>query len=208
MLVQRLRILSTSNRSSDCQSSLNEIINRSLAFGDFELSRFVYGRTITQKTFAIPFDEHLGLPPQSYSLLLESWMTQLATSEPIHEGMDKLRRIFGISVAVDNAERILDRVGANTEYFQDNLPPVEVTTKKELHVPQASSMATICGYLERNANKMQYNEYLAKGYPISSGFIEGACRHVVKDRRERSGMRWSVPGAQKNCNHAKLGKTA
>ncbi len=47
---------------------------------------------------------------------------------------------------------------------------------------------------------MAYNEYLAAGYPIASEVIEGACRHVVKDRMERSGMRWILDGA-----HAMLG---
>jgi hypothetical protein len=42
---------------------------------------------------------------------------------------------------------------------------------------------------------MKYDEYLAKGYPVGSGVVEGACRHVVKDRMEQSGMRWSVEGA-------------
>ena len=37
---------------------------------------------------------------------------------------------------------------------------------------------------------MRYGEYLAAGYPIASGVIEGACRHLVKDRMERTGMRW------------------
>jgi len=37
---------------------------------------------------------------------------------------------------------------------------------------------------------------LAAGYPIGSGVIEGACRHLVKDRMERSGMRWIPSGAQ------------
>jgi hypothetical protein len=32
--------------------------------------------------------------------------------------------------------------------------------------------------------------------PIGTGVIEGACRHLVKDRFELSGMRWSVPGAE------------
>jgi hypothetical protein len=36
---------------------------------------------------------------------------------------------------------------------------------------------------------------LAAGYPIGSGVIEGACRHLVKDRMERSGMRWTIEGA-------------
>jgi len=57
-------------------------------------------------------------------------------------------------------------------------------------------MQRICTFLERNADKMKYNQYLALGYPIATGFIEGACRHVIKDRMERSGMRWSVQGAQ------------
>ena len=43
---------------------------------------------------------------------------------------------------------------------------------------------------------MKYNEYLAAGYPIATGVIEGACRHFVKDRMERAGMRWSIGGAQ------------
>lgn len=52
------------------------------------------------------------------------------------------------------------------------------------------------GYFERNRQHMRYNEYLAAGYPIGSGVAEGACRHLVKDRLERTGMRWTVTGAQ------------
>ena len=44
---------------------------------------------------------------------------------------------------------------------------------------------------------MKYDEYLAKGYPIGSGVIEGACRSFVKDRMELAGMRWSEIGAEK-----------
>ncbi len=43
---------------------------------------------------------------------------------------------------------------------------------------------------------MHYDKYLEKGYPIASGVIEGACRHFVKDRMERAGMRWTIKGAQ------------
>jgi hypothetical protein len=38
--------------------------------------------------------------------------------------------------------------------------------------------------------------YLQHGFPIASGVIEGACRCVVKDRMERSGMRWILSGAR------------
>lgn len=51
-------------------------------------------------------------------------------------------------------------------------------------------------YLENNREHMKYDEYLAAGYPIGSGVAEGACRHLVKDRLECTGMRWTVNGAQ------------
>jgi hypothetical protein len=53
-----------------------------------------------------------------------------------------------------------------------------------------------CQFLSKNKHRMRYDEYLRAGYPIASGVIEGACRHVIKDRMERAGMRWEVPGAQ------------
>jgi hypothetical protein len=51
-------------------------------------------------------------------------------------------------------------------------------------------------YLANNREHMRYDEYLRAGYPIGSGVAEGACRHLVKDRMEQTGMRWTVEGAQ------------
>ncbi|EQD72776.1 hypothetical protein B1B_03569, partial [mine drainage metagenome] len=34
------------------------------------------------------------------------------------------------------------------------------------------------------------------GWPIASGVIEGAVRHVVRDRMDVTGARWSVDGAE------------
>jgi hypothetical protein len=45
-------------------------------------------------------------------------------------------------------------------------------------------------YFERQQERMRYPEYLRRGYPIGSGAVEGACKHVVADRFGRSGMRW------------------
>jgi hypothetical protein len=52
------------------------------------------------------------------------------------------------------------------------------------------------GYYERNAPYMHYAAYLAAGWPIGTGVVEGACRHLVKDRLEQAGMRWTRSGAQ------------
>jgi hypothetical protein len=58
------------------------------------------------------------------------------------------------------------------------------------------ALGRICGYLRKNRGRMRYDEYLRAGYPIASGVIEGACRHLVKDRMERAGMHWTPEGAQ------------
>jgi hypothetical protein len=59
----------------------------------------------------------------------------------------------------------------------------------------AKRLKKLCAFLEKNLHRMKYDEYLKAGYPIATGVIEGACRHVIKDRMERAGMRWKVPGA-------------
>jgi hypothetical protein len=51
-------------------------------------------------------------------------------------------------------------------------------------------------YFAERCEYMKYDEYLAAGYPIGSGVVEGACRHLVKDRMEQTGMRWRIAGAQ------------
>ena len=43
---------------------------------------------------------------------------------------------------------------------------------------------------------MEYDYYLDVGYPIGSGVVEGACRHLVRDRMELTGMRQRTDGAQ------------
>lgn len=69
-------------------------------------------------------------------------------------------------------------------------------TRRGLKGERLEKLNKACAYLHNNAHRMRYDEYLAAGYPIASGVIEGACRHVVKDRMERSGMRWTRTGAQ------------
>jgi hypothetical protein len=47
-----------------------------------------------------------------------------------------------------------------------------------------------------NREFLHYDRYLAAGWPIATGVIEGACRHLVKDRMEITGARWSLDGAE------------
>jgi hypothetical protein len=72
----------------------------------------------------------------------------------------------------------------------------QMASKRKLRGKARQEVETVCGYLAKNAHRMKYDDYLRAGYPIASGVIEGACRHFVKDRMERSGMRWRLSGAQ------------
>ncbi len=51
-------------------------------------------------------------------------------------------------------------------------------------------------YLANHVPYLNYPAYLAKGYPIATGVIEGACRHLVKDRMEITGARWGLEGGE------------
>jgi len=373
-------------------------------FGKFDLERFSYGTRQSQAHQAVPFDEHLGLPKTHASLLLESWVGQLSTSESFHEACSKLQRILKIIVHVDSAEGMVDRLGKAAASVLASQPPIDVvseaevliqtsdnkgivmrnefpaapkepvgapakthgpkpntkrmacmagvytidrnprtpeqildllfhtedapplqgspprpanpryyarlsmldakgkqigksseeqaqqwmtantiarrtkgqtlvamhdgqkslweqekdyqqgwnkieildllhlipriwsaakilapdsvekfvkeklltilmggigiilmgfrrmTTTRKLSKSQKEAMRTIINYLETNKSRMKYGEYLAAGLPIATGFIEGACRHVIKDRLERTGMRWTRVGAQSMLN--------
>jgi hypothetical protein len=67
---------------------------------------------------------------------------------------------------------------------------------RKLKGSKKKTLARVCRYLWNNRSRMRYDEYLRQGYPIASGVIEGACRHLVKDRLERAGMHWTLEGAQ------------
>ena len=65
-------------------------------------------------------------------------------------------------------------------------------TKRDLKGKPAQKVRNAATYLYRNRPYMRYDEYLAQGLPIASGVVEGACKTLIKDRMERSGMRWGV----------------
>ena len=69
-------------------------------------------------------------------------------------------------------------------------------TKRRLFGPKRKTLYGVADYLYRNRARMRYNEYLSHGWPIASGPVEGACKNLIKDRMERSGMRWTEEMAE------------
>jgi len=84
-------------------------------------------------------------------------------------------------VLEDDLDRLLNLL--------DHLLPALSQSKQD-------TLKKVSRYLRNNRDFMDYQTYLHQGYPIGTGVIEGACRHLVKDRFERAGMRWSKQGAQ------------
>lgn len=75
-----------------------------------------------------------------------------------------------------------------------------LATRRQVRGEKLKTITAACHYFENNMHRMRYDVYLRKGYPIGSGAVEGACRHLVKDRLERTGMRWVREGAQAMLN--------
>jgi len=72
----------------------------------------------------------------------------------------------------------------------------ELANEPRRSAVQIETLHKTIGYYRRNLPYMRYDHYLARGWPIGTGVIEGACGHLVKDRMEQGGMRWTKDGAQ------------
>jgi hypothetical protein len=72
----------------------------------------------------------------------------------------------------------------------------QMATKRRLKGQRRATLLNVAAYYYRNRSRMRYDFYLQNGYPIASGSVEGACKNLVKDRMERSGMRWTPPMAE------------
>jgi hypothetical protein len=69
-------------------------------------------------------------------------------------------------------------------------------TLRRLTATERAPLDKCADYLLYYRNHLHYDQYLAAGYPIATGVIEGACRYLVKDRMEITGARWSLDGAE------------
>jgi hypothetical protein len=69
-------------------------------------------------------------------------------------------------------------------------------TMRALASSKRAAVDKCADYLLKYRDMLRYDQYLAAGYPIGTGVIEGACRYLVKDRMERTGARWSLDGAE------------
>jgi hypothetical protein len=69
-------------------------------------------------------------------------------------------------------------------------------TYHHLDATQRANADTCAKYLTNKAPYLDYTTALEAGWPIATGVIEGACRHLVKDRMDITGARWGLDGAE------------
>lgn len=87
---------------------------------------------------------------------------------------------------------LLKILNSKVEKVIDELTEKMNATKSEFIAKRLKRSIT---YFENHKDMMDYKRYLNQGYPIASGAIEGACNTLVKDRTDRSGMKWTKKGA-------------
>lgn len=69
-------------------------------------------------------------------------------------------------------------------------------TLKKIKDSKRKPIDTCVNYIKKRTSMMRYDEFLKQGMPIATGVIEGACRHLIKDRMDVTGARWSLKGAE------------
>jgi len=68
-------------------------------------------------------------------------------------------------------------------------------TREGLDSKKREPVDKAANYIQNNKQRLKYDESLERGLPIATGVIEGACRHIVKDRMDLTGARWRLKSA-------------
>ncbi len=93
-------------------------------------------------------------------------------------------------VAVQALAVLAGRTGQVTEFLAAQ------ASQRGLAEGQRTGVDTCVRYLTNNKEYLRYDEALASGWPIATGVVEGACRHLIGDRLGITGSRWGVAGAE------------
>jgi hypothetical protein len=71
-----------------------------------------------------------------------------------------------------------------------------MTTWRDLMPDKRARVESCVKYLVNKRSYLRYDQALERGWPIATGVIEGACRHLVTDRMDITGARWGLAGAE------------
>ena len=92
------------------------------------------------------------------------------------------------------SERLLEILRGNSSVVAAGMR--RSATMREMKSKDRHAIDDCADYLLKYRAYLKYDQYLAEGLPISTGVIEGACRHLVKDRMDITGACWGLLGAE------------
>jgi hypothetical protein len=180
------------------------------AFLDNQAKAITYGlddirwRMINPKSrFVVPIDGGIGLENKVLSYVKKYEMEEQFDGiviDIIHVSeyvWDVATSLFGTKSRIRTdwvREMLEDLLDSKVTLVLSDLKLIR--DKGTLTTSQRKQLDITIRYLKNHGHNMDYKYFIEKGYPISSALAESTCGHLVKDRMEDSGMRWSSQGAQ------------
>ena len=174
--------------------------NKSVVYGlNWIKSRMVNA----ESRFVVPIDAGIGLEEKVLAWVKENEMDKQFDGiilDIIHVSeyvWDAATAIFGEKSRSKSTwvrGVLTDLLNSKTDKVIADLKRIK--TKTDLSESKQKQVEKTITYFTNHQHKMDYKTFIEKGYPVSSALVEAACGHLVKERLEQSGMRWSSKGAQ------------
>jgi len=158
----------------------------------------------TGSRFVVPIDAGIGLEDKVLEAV-KKYGLENAFDGIILDVIHVLEYVWAAATAVFGEQSkirtpwvrdmLTDLLNSKTQKVIDDL--VAIRDKTKLSKSKSQQVNKAITYFTNHQHKMDYLAFIKKGYPISSAMAESTCGHLVKERMEQSGMRWSSNGAQK-----------
>ena len=92
------------------------------------------------------------------------------------------------------AERALKVLNGKAGFVASGIK--QRATKQGMAEKERKAIDDCASYLIKSKSRLHYDKALKAGYPIATGVIEGACRHLINDRLDITWARWCLNGAE------------
>ena len=96
----------------------------------------------------------------------------------------------------ETCERLLAAGNPDAVIAQVNACKTEARHRRD-KVACSDAIDDLVRYYTNNAERMEYAHYRARGFPIGTGAVESAHRHVLQARMKRAGQRWALRCARR-----------
>ena len=170
---------------------------------EYGLDKVKQNMTNTQSRFVVPIDAGIGLEDKVLEWVKVNNMSNqfdgiildiIHVSEYVWDAATAILGEKSTAKITWVRQMLADLLNSQTKQVIIDLQ--NIVNKADLSQSKATQVEKTIKYFTNHQHKMDYKTFIEKGYPVSSALVEAACGHLVKQRMEQSGMRWSSVGAQ------------